>query len=232
MYRTRVKLCEFETLDSAFEAAYLDVDDMGFHIFKHQNIQDKVSKFKEIFQYIPANINKVLLTDISSDDVNWVLRELNFESIQLYPDWDSEQIRILRESLNREIHVYKVMSAVLEENRFKDDKDFLDYYTEDCDFILLDSFRVGGTGQLGDQSLYQRIVNYAKIPVYIAGGLNALNVGQLVTDIKPYGVDVETGVSVRLENGPLVKNIDKCRAFIEAVRFADKSIRGAKPCLG
>jgi phosphoribosylanthranilate isomerase len=53
--------------------------------------------------------------------------------------------------------------------------------------------------------------------VFIAGGLEPGNVGKVVTSFKPYGVDVSSGVEASVR----VKDPDKVRAFVHAVRLAE-----------
>ena len=79
---------------------------------------------------------------------------------------------------------------------------------------LLDSRvegKYGGTGESFNWDLAQQIAR--KFPVIIAGGLTPANVGQLVREVQPWGVDVSTGVEI---NG--LKDTSKIRAFVKAVR--------------
>jgi len=69
----------------------------------------------------------------------------------------------------------------------------------------------GGTGRAFDWGIAETAVS--RFPLIIAGGLNAGNVGQVVAKLKPWGVDVSSGVET---DG--VKSIEKIRAFIQAVR--------------
>ena len=87
------------------------------------------------------------------------------------------------------------------------------------DAILLDSGNprlavkeLGGTGREHDWKLSKRIVNAVAIPVFLAGGLNALNVKQAIDEVQPYGVDVCSGVR---SGGKLDE--EKLSAFFAAI---------------
>lgn len=220
----RIKLCEFECLDSAYEACSLGIDALGFHIFKHQDVESKVRKFREIFGYLPAAVDKVLLTDVDFDVLcDAILPPLRMDTIQLYPDWPAERIRLLRSRAPAGMKILKVMSARSSENFSSDDGVFLNTYEDFVDGFLLDSYRAGGTGKVGDWQHCADIVKSTRLPVFLAGGLNAENVDEAIRTVQPFGVDVESGVSDRIPDGPLVKNMEKCRRFVKAVREAERS---------
>jgi phosphoribosylanthranilate isomerase len=86
------------------------------------------------------------------------------------------------------------------------------------DPIMIDSWSAdqrGGTGQTWDWEIARPLLATRK--VFIAGGLEPGNVGRVVTRFKPYGVDVSSGV----ESAVRVKDPDKVRAFVHAVRLAE-----------
>ena len=86
------------------------------------------------------------------------------------------------------------------------------------DPIMLDSWSIdqrGGTGRTWDWDLARDLLSTRK--VFIAGGLEPGNVGKVVSRFKPYGVDVSSGV----ESSMRVKDPDKVRAFVHAVRLAE-----------
>lgn len=218
---TRIKLCEFEALDPAYEASQLGADALGFHIFRHQPIDEKVRRFQEIFRFLPATIDKTLLVDLEPEELLEVLAVLPADTLQLYPDWPPDWIARLRERLARPTRILKVMSAQPRENRISDSQRFVHVYGEVVDGFLLDSYRAGGTGKTADWSQCAAVVKATPLPVFLAGGLTADNVEEAIRTVRPFGVDVENGVSDRLPGGPLVKNMRKCTRFIEAVRQAD-----------
>jgi phosphoribosylanthranilate isomerase len=86
------------------------------------------------------------------------------------------------------------------------------------DPVMLDSWssdQRGGTGQVWDWELARPLL--AARRVFIAGGLEPGNVGKVVSGFKPHGVDVSSGV----ESSVRVKDPDKVRAFVHAVRLAE-----------
>jgi phosphoribosylanthranilate isomerase len=86
------------------------------------------------------------------------------------------------------------------------------------DPIMLDSWSAdqrGGTGRTWDWELARPLM--ARRQVFIAGGLEPGNVGKVVSEFMPYGVDVSSGVEASVR----VKDPAKVRAFIHAVRLAE-----------
>lgn len=86
------------------------------------------------------------------------------------------------------------------------------------DPLMIDSWSAdqrGGTGRTWDWELARPLLASRK--VFIAGGLEPGNVGNVVRGFKPYGVDVSSGVESRVR----VKDPEKVRAFIRAVRLAE-----------
>jgi phosphoribosylanthranilate isomerase len=86
------------------------------------------------------------------------------------------------------------------------------------DPIMLDSWSAdqrGGTGRAWDWNQARDLL--ATRQVFIAGGLEPGNVGKVVSTFKPYGVDVSSGVEASVR----VKDADKVRAFVHAVRLAE-----------
>jgi len=74
---------------------------------------------------------------------------------------------------------------------------------------------LGGTGRIHDWTLSRRIVGEVEVPVLLAGGLRTENVAEAIRTVRPYGVDLCSGVRT---NGAL--DGDVLRRFVEAVAAA------------
>jgi phosphoribosylanthranilate isomerase len=93
-----------------------------------------------------------------------------------------------------------------------------------ADALLLDSGRpsaaiaeLGGTGRTHDWSVSRQIVDAVAVPVFLAGGLNPGNVAAAIVAVRPYGVDVCSG----LRGGDGSLDADALSRFVLAVRGAD-----------
>jgi len=90
------------------------------------------------------------------------------------------------------------------------------------DGLLLDSGNqklavkeLGGTGRKHDWSISRQIVESVNVPVFLAGGLNPQNAAEAIRQVRPYGLDVCSGLRI---NGQLIP--DKLRDFFTAIRSA------------
>ncbi len=94
----------------------------------------------------------------------------------------------------------------------------------EVDALLLDSgdpsaFELGGTGRVHDWALSRRIVESVKIPVYLAGGLRSSNVAAAIRQVRPFGVDVCSGVRTSDRLDPL--ELRRFFAAVASVRETD-----------
>jgi len=81
-----------------------------------------------------------------------------------------------------------------------------------CDAVIIDESH--GSGKMFDAMLARNAVKESNVRVILAGGLNPENVGAAIRQVRPYAVDVATGVEV----SPGIKDPVKVRAFIAACR--------------
>lgn len=89
------------------------------------------------------------------------------------------------------------------------------------EYLLIDSFvpgAMGGTGHVAPWHLLAGI-DFG-IPLILAGGLTPDNVGEAIRTVRPWGVDVASGI----ESAPGRKDVGKMRAFVQAVRDAERAL--------
>ena len=77
----------------------------------------------------------------------------------------------------------------------------------------------GGTGKVHDWTISKQFVQSTDLPVYLAGGLSSENVFRAITEVRPAGVDVCSGVR---SNDTL--DSEKVQAFVKEVKRADEAI--------
>ena len=86
------------------------------------------------------------------------------------------------------------------------------------DAFLLDAYSKSGLGGTGEKFNWELAIEAQKFgkPIFLAGGLTPENVADAVRQVRPFAVDVSSGV----ESAPGKKDVAKMRAFIQAVRGA------------
>jgi len=164
---------------------------------------------------IPPPIATFLLTsETSAEQIISHHKKTFTNTIQLVDELIEEDYAIIKEAIPaiKLVQVIHVIDEGSVEEAIK--------FSKHVDAILLDSGNpklaikeLGGTGRVHDWKLSRKIKESIKIPVFLAGGLNALNVKQAIDKVEPYGVDVCSGVRT---NGQLDEN--KLKAFFDAVK--------------
>ena len=217
----RIKLCEFETLEVSVEASFMGADAMGFHIFKHHDLREKLVRFGKIFPRLNSVVEKIVLTDLDNDDLKRVVDELQPEGIQYYPQTLPDHLARLRvelQGLRPNLKIWKVVSAQENEKYDSNQERFFRQFGPLVDIFLLDTNLKGGTGRTHDWKNARLFINVAPCPVFLAGGLTSENVQAAIRCCLPYGVDVETGISIRSVDGAWKKDLDKIKSFVGEVR--------------
>ena len=168
-----------------------------------------LEEISQIVRDIPAEAKTVLLT--SSSDVSAIIADYNqvkTKAIQLVRELSVSELAAVRAALPDVI----LLAVVHVEDASAIER--AKSYEDNADYILLDSGKptagiLGGTGNTHDWSVSKRIVEEVKIPVLLAGGLNAENVKDALDGVNPHGVDLCSGVRT---NGHL--DPEKLRDFV------------------
>ena len=175
------------------------------------------ARISEIVRSVPPGISTFLLTSKrTASEIIGQQRRTGAGTIQIVDSVDSECYRLLRASLPgikivQVIHVSGPHSL-----------DEASIAASHVDALLLDSGNqalpvkeLGGTGRVHDWNVSKAIVDSVDVPVYLAGGLNASNVADAVRRVRPFGVDVCSGVRT---NGRLDES--KLEQFFEQIGAA------------
>ena len=195
---TRVKICGLTRPQDAELAIELGADALGFiHERKSARfIGDGEHKWIAALPPIPLKIAVFGIVDRP------IIRGL-FDAIQgvewdVYPEPAAKRIHVVRPRAGQRPE--DIMNGVVPASAV-----LIDAYSKDA---------FGGTGERVDLSFAAEVVARSNVPVILAGGLTPENVGEIARIVKPFAVDVASGV----ESKPGIKDPIKLRDFIQAVR--------------
>ncbi len=216
MFQTKIKICCINSISEAKMAMCYGASAIGLVARMPSGpgpIEDDL--IRRISITIPPPIATFLLTsETSAEQIISHHKRTCTNTIQLVDELPEEDYAMIKEAIPaiKLVQVIHVLDEGSVEEAIK--------ISEHVDSILLDSGNpklaikeLGGTGRVHDWELSRKIKESIKIPVFLAGGLNALNVKQAIDKVEPYCVDVCSGVRT---NGQLEEN--KLKAFFDAVR--------------
>jgi phosphoribosylanthranilate isomerase len=184
----KVKICGITEKEDALTAVKLGADALGF-IFAPSPRQIPMEKARRIINAIPPFVKTVGV--FVNEEANTIREHINYcglDLVQLHGDEPPE--------FCRELMPYSVKAF-----RIKDDSSLpmCAGYQANVRALLLDTYakdKVGGTGKTFDWQLALKIKE-AGIPVILSGGLGPSNIVAAVTTVRPYAVDVSSGVEER-----------------------------------
>jgi phosphoribosylanthranilate isomerase len=214
---TKIKICGIKTEEQALTAAAAGADFIGvvFALSPRQITASKAEKIVTALKKSGAKTEVVgVFVNARPGTVKRTAERCRLDWVQLSGDEPWEYCLELDRPI---IKVMRVSRSKKAEQVIKD----LEYGTKllkkQKHIFMLDANvreKYGGTGRKFNWNLAVPIAR--KYPVMIAGGLNPGNVTEAVKIISPWGVDVSTGIETKG-----VKDVDKIKKFIEAVRQAD-----------
>ena len=172
-----------------------------------------------ISSVIPIEIDTFLLTSKQNvDDLVAQHKRCGTTAIQLCDSLPSRDLKKLKQRLPN-VDLVQVLHITGPEvfDQACELEPFIDVFLLDSGNPAAELKSLGGTGCTHNWQVSQNICQAVKVPVYLAGGLNPDNVAEAIATVKPYGVDVCSGVRT---NDRLDK--DKLAAFIWAVKIANQ----------
>jgi phosphoribosylanthranilate isomerase len=212
----RVKICGVTSPDDAILCAKAGADAVGMLVeVKTSPRSIAPDKAGEIVKALPPFVTPVIvmMPENHEDAIN-AAKKCRPGAIQLHGDEPPEMLERIKDALPG-IRIIKAIHVGEGEEAEKCKK-----YESIADAILLDTASPlkGGTGITHDWSVSRNIASMLKIPVLLAGGLTPENVGEAVRGVRPYGVDVSSGVEMK--GNRFSKDISRVTRFILNARRA------------
>ncbi len=215
MQTTKVKICCIVSAEEALFAIKHGASAIGL-VSAMPSGPGPISEelIAEIVPRIPDGIASFLLT--GKQDAAAIIAQQRRTKVNTLQLVDSVSIDVYRQ-LKKELPGIVIVQVVhvVGEKSIDEAKSVARYVDE----ILLDSGNpklpvkeLGGTGRQHDWNISRKIVESVNVPVFLAGGLNAGNVREAIKLVRPYGVDVCSGVRT---NGKL--DVVKLKRFFDAV---------------
>lgn len=215
----KVKICGIKTAEELKSVILSGADAVGFISGITHKSEDAIQpeEVRNLSKLVPPFITPVLVTHLTSlGELFQIIITAQVFTIQLQGDISPENIRLLKQALPYAKFIKAI--HVVDRSAIEKAKE----YENTVDAILLDSKtsdRLGGTGLTHDWNISAEIVKTVKVPVILAGGLNPDNVKEAINKVKPFGVDVNTGVKGL--NG--YKDPEKVKRFIEIAKNANST---------
>jgi len=204
--RTRVKICGITRVEDALAAAQAGADAIGL-VFEPKS--PRYVGFKQaaaIACALPPYVTVVgLFVDAAPETVHEALRHVNLDLLQFHGNESPEYCRAFPKPYVKAIHMTSDVDLHAEERRFAA-----------AAGLLLDSYSKAAAGGTGEAFDWGRVPKDLNKPIILAGGLALENVTDAIRKLRPYAVDVSSGV----EQTKGIKDTNKIAAFIAAVRNA------------
>jgi len=214
----RVKICGITSIDEALLVESLGADAFGLLVGQRHRSKDFISPELacEICETVSPFITPVLVTHVEDPaEILSLASALPCPVIQLHSQLDPDVVR----ELSTQLRPKKIIALVSVDGEGAVERAI--QLSDAANAIVLDSIdrstdRVGGTGLVHDWSLSARIVQQSRIPVVLAGGLTPQNLHQAISTVKPWAVDVNSGV----ETADGRKSEELVKAFIAQAKIA------------
>lgn len=203
---TAIKICGVTTTADVAAAAKLGVEAVGFNFYPKSPRCVTPDQARELVRHLGPTAAPVGV--FVTTDWQWVTAtaaEVGLRAVQTY----SDQPPANGFGASTHIPAFRVKDAA--------DLEHIKQFVAACrpSAVLVDSFVAGEMGGTGHRAPWEMLVGFDPgVPLILAGGLTPDNVADAIRLVRPWGVDVASGV----ESSPGVKDHGKLRAFVQAVR--------------
>lgn len=219
--QTRIKVCCIASEEEAALAIAMGASAIGL-VSRMPSGPGPIpeARIRDIARIVPPGIATFLLTsETTAEPIIAQQRYCGTNTLQLVDEVEPGVHAVLRAALPG-IKIVQVIH-VRDENAVAEARQV----SPQVDALLLDSGNpslatkeLGGTGRAHDWAVSRRIRDAVQVPVYLAGGLNPLNVGKAIGQVQPFGVDVCSGLRT---DGRL--DAEKLEQFMRVVRESQQN---------
>ncbi|MGB2866973.1 MAG: phosphoribosylanthranilate isomerase [Bacteroidota bacterium] len=200
-----VKICGITNLQDAELAVSVGADAIGFIFFKDSPRTIAPERARAIAAELPEHISKIgVFVNDDRKSIHDIVDRVHLSAVQLYGKEGPDDLVNYETSV---IKAFRVGPGF--------DVEVMHNYLVDA--FLLDAYKegiFGGTGDTFDWNVAVKAKEYGRI--ILSGGLNIENIESAVTFVQPYGVDVSSGVELRVGK----KDPSRVRDFVAAARNA------------
>lgn len=196
----RVKICGITRAEDLHAACKAGADALGFVFYARSPRHLEIAQAAALVAQLPPFVQSVgLFVDAEPAFVEAVLKEVPLDLLQFHGSEAPEQCRY---------HGRPYLKAV----RMREGTDLVKYCADfdDARALLLDAYVPGVPGGTGERFDWDLIPTGLSLPIVLSGGLAPDNVAQAVTAVRPWAVDVSSGV----EAAPGIKDAARVAAFI------------------
>lgn len=203
MRRVKVKICGIRRLQDLQAAVEAGADAVGFVFAPRSSRRLAVEEARVLVGRVPAFVSRVgLFMDQTQGEVEQVIDRVPLSLLQFHGREDAGFCRQFGLPYVKAVAMGSAAGADQAERDFAD-----------AAALLLDSHRPGGAGGTGQTFDWAGIPRMT-LPLVLAGGLTPENVRRAVQQVRPWGVDVSSGV----EDAPGEKNVEKMQIFISEAK--------------
>jgi phosphoribosylanthranilate isomerase len=204
---TRIKICGITRVEDALAAAHSGANAIGLVFYERSPRHVSIAQARQLAEALPPFVSAVgLFVNTEAAFVHAVLASVPLDILQFHGDEPAEFCAQFAKPYLKAIRVKAGVDLLQCASDFRSAKGLLlDAHVEGI---------AGGTGATFDWAL---IPKQLPLPVILSGGLNAENVAAAIKQVRPYAVDVSSGV----EASKGIKDAAKIAAFINEVKNID-----------
>ncbi|MBR8216580.1 phosphoribosylanthranilate isomerase [Burkholderia vietnamiensis] len=213
--RTRIKLCGLSRVDDVLHAAALGADAIGLVFYPSSPRAVSIAQAAELARAAPPFVSVVgLFVNATEAEIDAVVRDVPLTMLQFHGDETPQQC----EALGRAVRLPWLRAVRVGPSTQPADLVESDLHYSKARGLLFDTLvpDYGGSGKVFDWSLIPAELAHRAV---LSGGLNEQNVGDAIRRLRPFAVDVSSGIEVAGAKG--VKDHARMAAFVRAVRDAD-----------